>query len=193
MTESVHRKVIQFLKGRKKPISIPQIAEATGCPTKQVREVIRIERKVSGSKVFRIGGYAVGGARKAIGYLLGPGEDEPVVKYGHKRRPWSRYEESQLRRYVGSMPLAKVSELLNRDQRLVREKLRAMGLEKGYSENVVPRGLEHLGSLPPDAVQKQWEGGHIFKLKGDKPGILGVTIHNTARRGEDRELRPVIK
>lgn len=188
MSDTTRQKVVQFLKGRKDPISIPQIAEATGCLAKRVREIIMSERKASGSKVFRIGGYAEGGARKAVGYLPGPGKDKPVVKYGQKYRRWTADEENLLRRHVGEMPLVKIAELLVRDPRVVRKKLREMGFEKGCTENIVPRGLEHLGSVPLDTVQKQWQGGHIFKLKSNHPGITGVTIHNTARRGEDREL-----
>ena len=188
MEETTREKVIQFLKRRSIPVSVPQIAKATGSRVRRVREVIRAERKLSGSKVFRIGGYAEGCPRKSVGYLLGPGKDKPVVAYGQKNRPWTEEEEKLLHIHVGELPLAKIAELLARDPSVVRKKLRELGFDKGRTENIVPRGMEHIGYVPQDAVQKQWEGGHIFKLKTDLPGITGVTIHNTARRGEDREL-----
>ena len=189
MKGTAQERMVRWLKGRRRPVSPLGIAKAVGVEYKRVREILIKERKASGSSVFRIGGYAKVKGRRVVGYLLGPGEDAKVVKYGDKYRRWTTDEEHILRQHVGELPILKIAELLGRDVRVTRRKLREMGFERGQTENTVPKGFEHLGRLPLDTVQKQWVGGHIFRRAGNKPGIVSILVHNSARRGEDKELQ----
>lgn len=189
MTTTAQERMVRWLKGRKRPASPMALAKAAGVEYKRAREILIKERKASGSAVFRIGGYSKTKGRRVVGYLLGPGADAKVVKYGEKYRCWTTDEEHILRQHVGELPIPKIAELLGRDARVTRRKLRDMGFDRGQTENTVPKGFEHLGRLPLDTVQKQWVGGHIFRLPGDKPGIVSILVHNSARRGEDKELQ----
>lgn len=188
MTGTARDRMVRWLNGRKRPASTKALARAVGVEYKRVREILSKERKASGSAVFRIGGYAEDKGRRVVGYVLGPGEDAKVVKYGEKYRSWTTDEEHILRQHAGELPILEIAELLGRDVRVTRRKLREMGFERGQTENTVPKGFEHLGRLPLDTVQKQWVGGHIFRLPGGRPGIVSILVHNSARRGEDKEL-----
>ena len=185
---TIKEKIIALLKQTKKPLSCHQMAKILGLTYRRVNAAINHERSRSGTNVFRVGG-VIPGVRKSAGYVLGPGDDfKGFIRYGELHRQWTQAEEDTIRVHVGNVTVNQLSEMLKRDTRVLRRKLRDMGYERGATENVLPKGFDDIGVMPLDTIQKQWRGGHIFRLKSDKPGITGVLIHNTARRGEGREL-----
>lgn len=188
MSETTRDKIVRFLRTRRKPVSTSQLAKALNLSENRIRTVIIDERKANGAAHIRIGGYAEGKGKRVVGYLTGAGGDVKLVTYGSQYRRWTKDEEGTLRLYFAEVTLKALADMVGRNIRVVRQKLRDMDLQYSGAVRVLPRGFDEGVHSANDILQRQWSGGHVFRLTSRLPGVASVTIHNAACWGEDRDL-----
>lgn len=91
-----------------------------------------------------------------------------------------------LERFGATLPLSRARTMTG----LSDERLHEIARERGFvfSEFLIrPPGLEHLPSLPADAIAHRWEKGTTYTIPAHSPGYFSILIHTAARPGEDSE------